>query len=171
MRSTAARPPTERPTRRRRSTLGPPRLYVGSSDGKIRVYAFDETSYAITPVDTTTAGSNPSFLAFTPDRKFVYAADEGMSRVAPFAIDRVTGTLTPLATVSSMGSGPAHVSVDAAGKLVMVANYGGGTIALFPRALAGTLQAATATRSYGANAQTHQIIHERCTSARVGIPW
>ena len=113
--------------------LGPPRLYVGSSDGKIRVFAFDDMSYALTLVDTTSAGGNPSFLAFTPDRKFLYAADEAMSRVAPFAIDAQTGKLAPLATVSSMGSGPAHVATDNAGTLVMVANYGGGTIAIFPR--------------------------------------
>jgi 6-phosphogluconolactonase len=138
--------------------LGQPRLYVGSGDGQIRVYAFDAISYAITPVDTTTAGGNPSFLAFAPDRKFLYAANEAMSTVAPFAIDSLTGKLTPLATISSMGSGPAHVFVDNAGKLVMVATYGGGTIAVFPRAVDGTLQAASATRSYGGNAQTHQIV-------------
>jgi 6-phosphogluconolactonase len=138
--------------------LGPPRLYVGSSDGMIRIFAFDDTTFALTPTGATPAGSNPSFLAFTPDRKFLYAADEGMSRVRPFAIDPQTGALSPLATVMSMGSGPAHVSTDRTGNLVMVANYGGGTIAIFPRAQDGTLMAPSATRSYGGNAQTHQII-------------
>lgn len=150
--------------------LGPPRLYVGSNDGMIRVFAFDEGTYALTPAGSVmTAGSNPSFLAFTPDRKFLYAVDEGMSRVRPFAIDPQTGALSPLATVMSMGSGPAHVSVDRAGNLVMVANYGGGTIAIFPRAQDGTLQAASATRSFGGNAQTHEIVTDP-TNAFVLVP-
>jgi 6-phosphogluconolactonase (cycloisomerase 2 family) len=138
--------------------LGPARLYVGGGDGKIRIFSFDATTYVLAPIDVTSAGGNPSFLAFTPDRKFLYAVDEAMSKVQPFAIDSQTGKLTPLATASSMGMGPAHVSTDFSGTLVMVANYGNGTIAIFPRAADGTLMAASATRSYGNGAQTHQIV-------------
>jgi 6-phosphogluconolactonase len=140
--------------------LGPARLYVGSSDGTIRIFAFDDGTYALNPAGSVMTGGNPSFIAFTADRQFLYAADEAMSRVRPFAIDPQTGALTPLASISSMGMGPAHVSTTSGsgGNLVMAANYGNGTIAIFPRAQDGTLMAASATRSYGANAQTHEIL-------------
>ncbi len=139
--------------------LGPPRVYVGSDDGKIRVYAFDTATYALTPVDTTTAGTNPSFLALDPAHRSLYAVDEGSSTVLSFSVDAATGKLTSLgAGVGSGGSGPAHVSVDRSGRFVLVANYGGGTVAAFPRAKDGTLGAAIMNRSFGGAALTHEIV-------------
>ena len=45
--------------------------------------------------------------------------------------------------VSSQGAGPAHLSVDASGKYVFVANYAGGTVAVLPIQSTGALGAAT----------------------------
>jgi 6-phosphogluconolactonase (cycloisomerase 2 family) len=42
-------------------------------------------------------------------------------------------------TVSSEGAAPAHLSIDATGKFVFVANYGGGSIAVFPILSGGSL--------------------------------
>jgi 6-phosphogluconolactonase len=140
------------------ATLGPPRVYVGASDGKIHVYSFDTTTYALTPTDTVAAGQNPSFLAFDPTRKSLYAVDENASQVQAFAWDAKTGKLTALGAVGSGGNGPAHVSVDRTGAYVMAANYGGGTIAVFPRGADGKLGAPTATRSFGQNAHSHEIV-------------
>lgn len=138
--------------------LGTPRVYVGSGDGKIRLFAFDATTGALTLEDTFPAGDNPSFLAFAPDRLFLYAVDESASQVQAFAVEHPSGKLSALGAVGSGGNGPAHVSVDRAGKYVMVANYGGGTISIFPRQSDGRLGSATATRSFGGGAQTHQIV-------------
>jgi 6-phosphogluconolactonase len=138
--------------------LGVPRVYVGSGDGKIRLFSFDGTTGALALEDTFDAGENPSFLAFDPERRFVYAVDENASQVQAFAVERPSGKLAALGAVASGGNGPAHVSVDRAGKYVLVANYGGGTIAVFPRQADGRLGAATATRSFGNTAQTHEIV-------------
>jgi 6-phosphogluconolactonase len=139
--------------------LGPPRVYVGSGDGKIRVFAFDATTAGLTDVQTIDSGQNPSFLAVAPDHKFLYAVDEAQSQVRAFSIESTTGKLTAIGTpIASGSSGPAHVSVDRAGKVVMVANYSGGTISVFPRQADGTLGASVATRSFGGGAQTHQIV-------------
>lgn len=81
---------------------------------------------------------SPSWLAFHPSRKFLYAVNEvdnygGKSgSVTAFAIDRATGDLRALNTVSSEGATPAHMSIDATGKFAFVANYGGGTISVLP---------------------------------------
>jgi 6-phosphogluconolactonase len=136
--------------------LGLARLYVGSGDGKIRIFSFDSATYAISLVDTVTTSGPPSFLALDPSTRFLYAVDETNDKVNAFTVTD-TGTLTPLQTVNSGGDGPAHVSVDRGGRYVMVANYGGGTISIFPRGADGRMGTAT-TRSFGGTAQTHQIV-------------
>ena len=94
---------------------------------------------------------NPSFLAVHPNQRFLYAVNE-VSRyegseagsVSAFSIDRASGTLTLLNRVSSRGGGPCHLSIDATGKWLFVANYGGGSVAAFPLRDDGTLGEATA---------------------------
>ena len=63
--------------------------------------------------------------------------------MSAFEIEPMTGDLIPLNVVSSEGSGPAHMSLDASGKYAFVANYAGGTIAVLPIRGAGRLGAAT----------------------------
>jgi 6-phosphogluconolactonase len=102
-------------------------------------------------------GTSPSFLAWNPSVTNLYALDEATAgRVAAYSIDKTTGALTHLNDVSSTGNGPAHVSVDATGKWVMVANYGDGTVAVLPTMADGSLGAATDTKSPGMNA--HMIV-------------
>lgn len=87
---------------------------------------------------------NPSFIAFHPSYKYVYAVVEGggpprkkgeppaAGSVAAYSVDPSTGDLKPLNAQSSGGSGPCHVSVDKTGKFVFVANYGGGSCGVLP---------------------------------------
>ena len=94
--------------------------------------------------------SNPSWLAFDPSRTHLYAANEignfegaKSGSVSSFSIDRSTGHLTRLNTVSSHGAGPAHLSVHPSGRYVLVANYAGGTVAVLPIGAKGELGSAT----------------------------
>lgn len=82
---------------------------------------------------------NPTFLAIHPNKRFLYAANEishfdGMASgsVSAFEIDPASGHLTLLNQQSSGGTGPCHLVVDATGRFVLVANYGGGSIASLP---------------------------------------
>ena len=78
------------------------------------------------------AATSPSFLAIHPGKKFLYAAIEaGTGAVGAFAI-QPDGTLKKLNEQPSQGSGNCHVMVDPAGKNVLCANYGSGSIASFP---------------------------------------
>jgi len=140
------------------ASLGAPRVYVGSGDGKIRLYSFDTTTYALTLIDTVDSGKAPSFLAFDPDRHFAYAVADQQEQLRSFSVAPSTGKLTSLQTIDSKGSGPTYIGLDRAGQLAMVANYGGGTIALFPRLADGRLGESSATRSFGDSAQTHEIV-------------
>ena len=98
------------------------------------------------PSPTSVSATNPSWLAFDPAKKFLYASNEisnfnntGTGAVSAFSINRDNGDLTFLNSVSSGGPGPAHHSVDPSGKWVLVANYGGGNVAVLPILANGSL--------------------------------
>jgi len=84
---------------------------------------------------------NPSFLEIHPNGKFLYAVSEsaGADSVSAFAIDTATGDLKLLNERSSGGAGPCHVSIDHAGKNLLVANYGSGSASAIPIKPDGTL--------------------------------
>jgi Lactonase, 7-bladed beta-propeller len=104
----------------------------------------------LTQIKVAAAVPSPSWLAIHPQGRFLYAVKEisnfngtTSGSVSAFSINRATGDLTFLSVVSSEGSGPAHLSVDPLGQFVYVANYGGGSIAVLPIQLNGSLGNAT----------------------------
>jgi len=136
--------------------------YVGSysspqgpegSKGRGRgIYLFEMNpeSGALVPREVFDNDANPAWLALNPARTRLYSANEtttyrgtASGSVSAYAIDRGTGHLTLLNTVSSEGAGPAHLSVHPAGKHVLVANYAGGTVAVLPLGGDGELGPAT----------------------------
>ncbi|MBI2481594.1 MAG: lactonase family protein [Planctomycetia bacterium] len=105
----------------------------------------------LTQVGVTGGVVNPSFLAIHPSNKFLYAVGEisefdgkPTGGVTAFAINPKDGSLTKLNEKSSGGAGPCYVVVDATGKNVLVANYGGGSVASLPIKSDGTLEDASA---------------------------
>jgi 6-phosphogluconolactonase (cycloisomerase 2 family) len=95
---------------------------------------------------------NPSWICIHPSKKYLYAINEitdfngSSGSVSAFSIDRESGELTLLNSVSSEGAGPAHMSLDASGKFAFVANYLGGSIAVLPILAGGLLGSAVGTR-------------------------
>ena len=90
---------------------------------------------------------NPSFLEFHPNKRFVYAVSEmsdfegkKTGAVTALSIDPKSGKLTELNRKPSGGVGPCHVSVDAKGTTVFVANYGAGSCASLPIQTDGSLK-------------------------------
>ncbi|NLI72547.1 MAG: lactonase family protein [Bacteroidales bacterium] len=81
---------------------------------------------------------NPSFLAFSPDEKYVYAVNETgqKSTVSAFAFDKKAGTLTFLSK-SDVLEGPCHVY--SAQNHVFTANYTSGSISILGRKENGAL--------------------------------
>lgn len=125
-------------------------LFVGTYTGKeskgIYAYRFDSTSARLTPRGLVAETPNPSFLAIDPSQHFLYAVNElekyqgeSSGSVSAFAIDRERGSLTLLNEVSSRGTDPCHISLDSSGKFVLVANYGSGSVAVFPVLKDGSL--------------------------------
>ena len=118
-------------------------VYVGTYTGRgsqgIYAWRFNPGSGKLAPLGLAAETVNPSFLAIHPKRPFVYAVSEvSGSRgqkggaVSAFSMDRKTGKLTFLNSVSSKGGGPCFVTVDNTGKYVLVANYNTGSVAVLP---------------------------------------
>jgi len=130
-------------------------VYVGTYTSKqskgIYLFEMDGATGALTPRGVVAETTNPSFLALHPNGRFLYAVNEisnfegtQSGAVSAFAIDTQTGRLTLLNQQSSRGSGPCHLVVDRAGKNILVANYGGGSVAALPLQENGRLGPATA---------------------------
>ncbi len=129
--------------------------YISGYGPDIASFELNAASGALVPVASIASfAASPSFLATT--RTYLYAVSESASRVGAYAIDGTTGALKFINDVASEGNGPAHVSVDATGRFVLVANYGAGTIAVLHVRADGGLDAASQTLSPGTNA--HQIL-------------
>ena len=131
------------------------RVYVGTyTDGEskgIYLMELDPRVGTLTEPVLAAESVNPSFLALHPNGRFLYAVGEtGAFRgeksgsVSAFAIDPKDGMLTLLNQQPSVGSGPCHLVVDGPGKNVLVANYGGGSVAALPIDADGKLRKASA---------------------------
>lgn len=129
--------------------------YVAGYGPNIAWLDLDTATGALVPVGSIAAAqAQPSFLAMTGTH--LYAVSESGNRVGAYRIDRATGALTFVDDAASGGTGPAHLSVDRAGKFVLVANYGSGAIAVLPIRSDGGVGAATQMLTAGANA--HMIL-------------
>src|SRR5688572_197350 len=68
---------------------------TGKSEG-IYIYKFNSSSGEFSPVSKIWSG-NPSFLAVSPDTRFVYSVNENQpGGVSSFSFDKSTGTLKEL---------------------------------------------------------------------------
>lgn len=111
----------------------------GSKSKGIYAYRFDTTTGQSTSLGLAAETTNPSFVALHPNGRFLYAVNElgnykgpNSGGVSAFSVDGATGKLTFLNEVPSRGGDPCYIIVDKSGKWVLVANYTGGSIAVFP---------------------------------------
>ena len=141
----------------------------GSKSKGIYAYRFDADTGEIAELGLAAETTNPSFVALHPNGRFLYAVNEvGNYRgpdsggVSAFSIDRATGKLTFLNEVASRGADPCYITVDKTGKYVLVANYTGGSLAVFPVLEDGTLGEASAFiqhSGHGANPKRQEKAH------------
>ena len=127
----------------------------GSNHGQgIHILDMNRSTGALAPIDIVKSESNPSWLSFNRSRTHLYAANEiadpktGSGSVSAYVVDRATGRLTLLNIVGSEGAGPAHLSIHPTGKHALVANYGGGSVAVLPIQGDGSLSSASDTKRH-----------------------
>ncbi|HEY7116664.1 MAG TPA: lactonase family protein [Tepidisphaeraceae bacterium] len=131
-------------------------VYVGTyttpnkSKG-IYTMRFDPASGSLTKPEVAAEVKSPSFLTIHPNHRFLYAIGEmdqfqgkKAGAVSAFSIDAASGKLALINQQDSGGPGPAYVGLDQSGKVALVANYGGGSVACLPIKADGSLAPASA---------------------------
>ncbi len=114
----------------------------GHGEG-IAAYRMDQDSGEWRPIGLVAKTENPSFLALHPNGRFLYCVHGGgLREVSAFEIKNAD-TLMRLNTVSSEGDNPVHLAVHPSGEWLVVANYTGGTAAVFPIQKDGSLSNAS----------------------------
>ena len=138
------------------SSGGSERFYIGTYSDEIYLSSLDlgtKKFGTVTAVgnDTNDISSfQPSFVALTPNRKFLYSVDENNGTVLAYSVNPTNGSLKFLNLMSSQGQTPAFIVVDRSGSNVLVANYNGGnvnnggSVTVFPIQTNGAIGSATA---------------------------
>jgi 6-phosphogluconolactonase len=145
--------------------------YTSTKSEGIYVYRFnstDGTAKAISQVKI----SNPSFIAISPDERFVYSVEEDAANngkggeISAFSFDKKAGMLTFINRQPSAGDHPCYVSVDKTGKWIAAGNYTSGSLSILPVEANGSLgTAATNIRheGFGPNKARQASPHVHCT--------
>jgi 6-phosphogluconolactonase len=126
-------------------------LYIGTysdnnSEG-IYCYQFSEETGELVPVSATPNQENPSFLAISPDNKYLYAVSEvkespgidSGSVTAYRILD--SGQLEKINREATKGYHPCHVAVSPDGKFVVASNYTSGSLSFYRVGEDGALEA------------------------------
>lgn len=113
--------------------------YTGSGSQGIYQCELDVKDGSLSEPTLAGETSSPSFLAFHPNKQFLYAVNESDAKISAFSIDKHSGKLTYLNSQPSKGDAPCHLVVDAAGKNVLAANYTGGSCISIPLLADGKL--------------------------------
>lgn len=132
-------------------------LYVGTytNENSKGIYQlqFNTKTGDLTNMQLAINIDNPSFLAYSPDRKYLYSTngtDSGF--VSSYKINE-DGSLTLLTRVSSQGKGPCHIAINETGTKAVISNYGGGTVSIYPIDAGGHLNEAIQVFNHNTDAQ------------------
>lgn len=149
-------------------------MYVGTyttrgSQG-IYAYRYDPATGGLHSLGLAAETENPSFIVADANGEHLFAVNEtenyhgeSSGGVSAFRIDHKNWKLVPLNQVASRGADPAYISLDRSGKYVLVANYTGGNVAVFPILQGGRLGEATSVMedrgTLGPNKQRQEHSH------------
>ncbi|HEX2536341.1 MAG TPA: beta-propeller fold lactonase family protein, partial [Chitinophagaceae bacterium] len=101
--------------------------YTQNGSKGIYVYRFNAATGTAEWVSNTDSLDNPSFLAVSPDRKYVYAVNETggdqPGGVTALSFDKGSGKLSVLNRQPSGGDHPCYVTITRDGKWVIAGNY------------------------------------------------
>jgi 6-phosphogluconolactonase len=118
-------------------------VYVGTytSGGAEGIYILklNMESGELTRLQMIKGVTEPSFLSIDNKRRYLYAVNETVEfngrpsgAVSAFSVNQADGSLRFLNQVPSLGGAPCHIAVANSGKFVLVANYVGGNVSVFP---------------------------------------
>lgn len=125
--------------------FGTGQVLEGKGKG-IYAYSFDERDGSMNYLGMTEGIINPSYLAFSPDGKTLYAVNElktwegeATGTVSAYRIGPRPSELHFLNLRTTEGTDPCHLSLDRSGRHLAVANFRTGSIALYPLMADGSI--------------------------------
>ncbi len=144
----------------------------------VYVYNFNSVDGSVKKI-TQVKTSNPSYVAISPDEKFVYAVEEtgnnnAGGNITAFSFNKQTGALTLINQQPSGGDHPCYVEVDKTGKWVFAGNYTSGSVSVLPVLENGGVGAAISTIQHtgsGTNKDRQKGPHVHCTVISADNKW
>jgi 6-phosphogluconolactonase len=148
------------------------RVFVGSNTRYgILAYDWDPATAELTPAGVAAKFDNVDWITFSPDGKYLFAAAEVNSfngkltgAVASYRVEN--GALQQLSAQNSASTGTCHVALDRTGRMLLAADYFGGSAASF-LVTDGKLSAAVWTEHYtehGPDAERQPTAHAHFAS-------
>lgn len=130
-------------------------LYVGTytngdSEGIYQLQFNTETGI-LSNLKVAITTDNPSFLVYAPNKKFIYSVNQTDTGFASAYKVHKNGTLSFINKFSSHGNGPCHIAINKTGTKVVVSNYSGGTVAMYPVNTDGSLNDASQIFNHNAD--------------------
>jgi 6-phosphogluconolactonase len=152
--------------------------YTGGKSEGIYVYKFNSEDGTHKEVSHIKA-SNPSFIAVSPDEKYIYAVNEDAKEghggdITAYSFNKENGILTQLNQQPTGGDHPCYVAIDKTGKWVFAANYSSGSLSVYPVNADGSLGAVSAhiTHTGSGKVQGRQDTpHVHCTFISPNNKW
>lgn len=126
--------------------------YTNKTDSKgIYSFQFDASTGRLSSMALAAPTTDPSFLAAATNGKYLYAVNElsefkgkKSGAITSYSLDAKSGKLTQLNEAPSGGADPCYISLEQTGKYLLVANYTGGSISIFPVEADGRIGPASA---------------------------
>ena len=148
------------------------RVFVGSNRPEgILAFDWEPATGELTAAGVAAKLANADWITYSPSREFLYAASEvdsfnGKPTGAVASYRVANGELTQISAENSASKGTCHVALDRTGRVLLAADYGGGSAASFA-VTDGRLSAAVWTEHYtghGPDASRQQSAHAHFAS-------
>ncbi|MGQ0601389.1 MAG: lactonase family protein [Anaerolineales bacterium] len=124
--------------------------YAKADQPGLHAFWFDAATGALAPHGVFAGIFNPAFFVIHPNQRWLYTVSEtGMGSdgasgaVWALRFEHEPWAAQPLNQQPSRGDWPCHLTLDAAGRWLLVSNYGTGTVGVFPILPDGALGAMT----------------------------
>jgi 6-phosphogluconolactonase len=114
------------------------RLYIGTGGSNIHASMFDPKTGKLSQPEIMAETNRPGFIWVTPENRSLYSTSETRratakdAAIVAWSVDEATGKLTMRNRQDSAGDGPCFVCVNHNRTFAAIANYGSGSIAVYP---------------------------------------
>ena len=141
--------------------------YNGPGEAGLRSFRFNQETGEAVFLDSIVT-RNPSYLCFSGNGKRIYAVSEmsdfSEAAVNAFSFKKKNGSFKLLNSVSAVEAAPCYIATN--GKIVVTANYIGGTVNVYPIGRGGRLKECSQGfqgRTGGPDWERQLLEHAHCT--------